>query len=73
MSGGPDGPGLRLEDWVLPLLRCPVTGAPLSGPVEVDGEVVLTTGAGVRYPVVDGVPVLLADEARGLAADGGGA
>ncbi|NAZ86967.1 Trm112 family protein [Kineococcus indalonis] len=54
--------GLRLEPWVLELLRCPLTGEPLSA-VEVGGEPFLATAAGVRYPVVDGVPVLLADEA----------
>ncbi|NAZ81486.1 hypothetical protein GTR02_06610 [Kineococcus sp. R8] len=63
--------GLRLEAWVLELLRCPLTGEPLTGPVEVDGEQVLVTPSGVRYPVVDGVPVLLVDEARGVPAGGG--
>ncbi|WP_432572801.1 Trm112 family protein [Kineococcus sp. SYSU DK005] len=56
----PAGP--RLEPWVLELLRCPLTGEPLA-PVEVDGAPFLATAAGVRYPVVDGVPVLLVDEA----------
>ena len=37
--------------------------------VEVDGEQVLVTPSGIRYPVVDGVPVLLVDEARGVPAD----
>jgi len=60
--------GLRLDPWVLEVLRCPLTGETLSGPVEVDGEQVLVTPSGVRYPVVDGVPVLLVDEARGVPA-----
>ena len=59
---------LRLDPWVLDLLRCPLTGETLSGPVEVDGEQVLVTPSGIRYPVVDGVPVLLVDEARGVPA-----
>lgn len=54
---------LRLDPWVLDLLRCPLTGEPLTGPVEVDGAPFLVTASGVRYPVVDGVPVLLVDEA----------
>ncbi|GAA0306858.1 Trm112 family protein [Kineococcus aurantiacus] len=49
-------------DWVLELLRCPLTGEPLT-PVTVQGQEFLTTAAGVRYPVVDGVPVLLVDAA----------
>ncbi|WP_432491999.1 Trm112 family protein [Kineococcus auxinigenes] len=60
MSAAPAG--LRLEPWVLELLRCPLTGQPLT-PLETDGEVFLATADGIRYPVSDGVPVLLADEA----------
>ncbi|WP_432482175.1 Trm112 family protein [Kineococcus esterisolvens] len=63
MSAATPGPAVpRLEPWVLELLRCPLSGEPLT-PVEVDGEVFLATPAGIRYPVADGVPVLLADEA----------
>ncbi|MGI4894105.1 MAG: Trm112 family protein [Janthinobacterium lividum] len=53
---------LRLEPWVLDLLRCPLTGQPLA-PVVVDGVDFLATPDGIRYPVLDGVPVLLVDEA----------
>lgn len=44
---------------VLPLLRCPHSGAELK-PTE-DGSLVARNG-GRRYPVVDGVPVLIYDE-----------
>lgn len=60
---------LRLDDWVLDLLRCPLTGEPLTGPVEVDGQPFLRTASGIRYPVLDGVPVLLVDEALDVPAD----
>ena len=53
---------LRLDGWVLDLLRCPLTGETLA-PLEVDGQDYLSTPSGVRYPVLDGVPVLLVDEA----------
>ncbi|MEZ0165582.1 Trm112 family protein [Kineococcus sp. LSe6-4] len=54
--------GAPVSEWVLQLLRCPLTGQPLS-PATVDGETFLATPDGIRYPVVDGVPVLLADAA----------
>ncbi|WP_432520692.1 Trm112 family protein [Kineococcus sp. SYSU DK006] len=54
---------MSVEGWVLELLRCPLTGEGLEGPVEVDGEQFLRTPSGVRYPVVDGIPVLLVDAA----------
>lgn len=53
---------MSATDWVLGLLRCPLTGQTLA-PVTVDGQEFLTTPSGVRYPVLDGVPVLLVDAA----------
>ncbi|PRY12501.1 Trm112 family protein [Kineococcus rhizosphaerae] len=49
-------------DWVLELLRCPLTGQTLA-PVTLDGQEFLQTPSGIRYPVLDGVPVLLVDAA----------
>jgi SAM-dependent methyltransferase len=45
-------------ELVLPILRCPVTGSAL---VSVDGFLASQEGER-RYPVVDGVPILLAPE-----------
>lgn len=53
---------MAFDDWVLDLLRCPLTGETLA-PVEVEGREFLQTPSGLRYPVLDGVPVLLVDAA----------
>ncbi|MFT0846451.1 Trm112 family protein [Actinomycetaceae bacterium L2_0104] len=54
--------------WVHNSLRCPLTHAPLEWTETEDGsvELVCTPGAGPRhaYPVENGVPILLANEAR---------
>lgn len=58
-----------IEPWVREILRCPVTGARLVDAVGPDGEPELhSTDAEnpLAYPVRDGVPVLLADQARSL-------
>ncbi|MDD9206847.1 hypothetical protein PU560_10265 [Georgenia sp. 10Sc9-8] len=58
-----------IEPWVRALLRCPVTGAELEDGTGPDGEPELVSTAAqdrLAYPVRDGVPVLLASEARHL-------
>ncbi|MBC3762855.1 hypothetical protein H7K62_14245 [Quadrisphaera sp. RL12-1S] len=54
------------EAWVRSLLRCPVDGAELRDVAladEVEGLACTDAGHRVAYPVIDGVPVLLADDA----------
>lgn len=66
MSTAQDRPA-TIEPWVRDILRCPVTGAELVEGTGPDGspELVSTDpDTTLAYPVRDGVPVLLADEAR---------
>lgn len=56
-----------IEPWLRAILRCPVTGAPLVDAIGPDGtpELVSTDPDNpLAYPVRDGIPVLLVDEAR---------
>ena len=60
---------LRLEPWLRDILRCPVTGAELVDGVGPDGSPELHStdpDNPLAYPVRDGIPVLLADDARPL-------
>ncbi|MEM6257181.1 MAG: hypothetical protein AAGI37_02565 [Planctomycetota bacterium] len=55
-------PTQTLSDQVLTLMRCPVTRSQ----VRLDGDVLvaeLPEGAGLRYPIKEAIPVLLAEEA----------
>ena len=52
------------DPWVLSILVCPVTRTPLRWD-EGAGELV-SEAAGLAYPVRDGVPVMLPEEARRL-------
>ena len=62
------------EPWLRSLLRCPADRAELADGTGPDGApALLCTDPAhrVAYPVADGVPVLLVDEAQPLAAPGG--
>ena len=59
------GPGeVRIDRRLLEFLVCPVTRGPLVYDAE-RGELV-SRGAGLAFPIVNGVPVMLPDEARPL-------
>ncbi|MBZ3908702.1 Trm112 family protein [Streptomyces brasiliscabiei] len=53
---------MPLEAGLLEILACPACHAPLT---EEDTELTCTsTDCGLAYPIRDGIPVLLVDEAR---------
>ena len=53
---------MTIDPWLLDRLVCPVTRTPLRHD-PATGELV-SDAAGLAYPVRDGVPVLLIEEAR---------
>ena len=57
-------PSPQVDPKLLEILVCPVTKQPLSYDREA-GELI-SHAAGLAYPVRDGVPIMLPDEARPL-------
>ncbi len=59
--------GAKLDPKLLEILVCPLT----KGPLEYDAaaQELISRQAGLAYPIRDGIPIMLADEARPL--DGG--
>jgi uncharacterized protein YbaR (Trm112 family) len=54
----------RLEPWLREILVCPQCHSALRDD-ETTGELVCTSATcGLAYPVVDGIPILLVDDAR---------
>lgn len=51
---------MSVDPELLAILVCPVTRQPL----RLEGEELISDAAGLAYPIRDGVPVLLAEEAR---------
>jgi len=53
-----------VDPKLLEILVCPLT----KGPLEYDREKqeLISRGAGLAYPIRDGIPIMLADEAREL-------
>lgn len=60
----PTKPLRKLDPAVLELLVCPVTRGPLSYDAKADELV--SKDAKLAYPVRDGIPIMLPDEARRL-------
>ena len=58
---------MMIDKQLLTLLVCPVTKAPLQ--VDHDKEELISTAAKLAYPVRDGIPVMLENEARALTQD----
>jgi len=53
-----------IDPWLLERLVCPMTRAPLRHDAAA-GELI-SDAAGLAYPIRDGVPVMLVEEARRL-------
>lgn len=57
-------PGPAIDPRLLEILVCPVT----KGPLEYDrvANELISRKAGLAYPIRDGIPIMLPDEARKL-------
>jgi len=55
---------MELSSTLLELLSCPVTGEPLF--YDRDAQLLISRKAGLAFPVVDGIPLLLKSEAKDL-------
>ena len=53
-----------VDPKLLELLVCPLTKAPLE--YDAEAQELISRQAGLAYPIRDGIPIMLADEARSL-------
>jgi hypothetical protein len=58
----------KVDPKLLEILVCPVTKGPLD--YDAAAQELISKRAGLAYPIRDGIPIMLADEARKLDADG---
>jgi len=56
--------GAELDAKLLDILVCPVTKGPLE--YDKDAHELISKQAGLAFPVRDGIPIMLPDEARRL-------
>ena len=56
-----------MDTKLLDILACPVCKGPLK--LSADTTELISKGAGLAYPIRDGIPVMLETEARTLSAD----
>ncbi len=63
-------PSHHIDRKLLEILVCPLTKGPLS--YDADAQELISKQANLAYPIRDGIPIMLVDEARALD-DGGGA
>lgn len=55
---------MSLDPWLLERLVCPATRTPLH--YDEERQELVSEAAGLAYPIRDGVPVMLIEEAREL-------
>ena len=56
-----------IDKKLLAILVCPVSKAPLE--YDAENQELVCKASGLAYPIRDGVPVMLADQARPLSSD----
>ena len=54
----------KVDPKLLEILVCPVTKAPLE--YDADAQELISPKAGLAFPIRDGIPIMLVDEARTL-------
>ena len=54
----------RIDPRLLEILVCPLTKRPLR--YDAEAQELISDAAGLAYPIRDGIPIMLADEARRL-------
>ncbi len=59
--------GVTVDPKLLEILVCPLTKGPLT--YDAKKQELLSKQAGLAYPIRDGIPIMLADEARQLTED----
>ena len=59
--------GMLMDTKLLDILACPVCKGPLK--LSADKTELISKGAGLAYPIRDGIPVMLETEARTLTTD----
>ena len=57
-----------VDPKLLEILVCPVTKGPLR--YDRDKQELVSEQAGLAYPIRDGIPIMLPDEARAIGEDG---
>ena len=65
MSAGREPAEGRIDRRLLEVLVCPVTRGPLV--YDAERQELVSKGAGLAFPIQNGIPVMLIDEARRLA------
>ncbi len=53
-----------IDPKLLEILVCPLTKGPLT--LDRDAQELISENAGLAYPIRDGIPIMLVDEARQL-------
>ncbi|MGB0669941.1 MAG: Trm112 family protein [Rhodospirillales bacterium] len=71
MTDEPTNPGgATVDPKLLEMLVCPLTKGPLT--YDRVAQELISPKAGLAYPIRDGIPIMLVDEARALEPDGSG-